>query len=61
MHIPYYVFKQVQSKTRNEINVKFHFIIYRDLNGVLQTLSYNKYIDEVQHGAECMLSRKSTT
>ena len=30
----------------------------RDLNdSVLQTLPYNKYIDEVQHDAECMLLR----
>ena len=54
-HIPYYVFKQVQSKTRNTINCKFHFIIYRDLN--VTVFSYNKYIDEVQHGAVFMLLR----
>ena len=31
----YYVVKQVQSKTRNKINFKFHFIIYRDLNAIV--------------------------
>ena len=30
-------------------------MIYRDLN--IYTLFYNEYIDEVQHGAEFMLSR----
>ena len=58
MHIPYFVFQQIQSKSRIKINFKFHFIIYRILNvSVLKTLSYNKYIDEVQHGAENILLR----
>ena len=32
IHTPHYVFKQVQSKSRDKMNFKFHFIIYRDLN-----------------------------
>ena len=28
-----------------------------DCRCILQTLFYNNYIDEVQHEAECMLSR----
>ena len=32
IHIPYYVFIQVQSKTINKIDFKFHFIIYGNLN-----------------------------
>ena len=47
------------TKTRNVIIFFFHFIIYPDLkwHSIIQTLSCNKYIDEVQHGVECMLSR----
>ena len=57
IHIPYYVFKQVQSETRNK-KVSFYNLAQFKCHSVLQTLSYNKYIDdEVQHGAECMLSR----
>ena len=60
-HIPFYVFKQVQSKTKNKINfdkwVLLHNLSQFECHSILQTLYYNKYIDEVQHGAECMLSR----
>ena len=32
IHIPYFILEQVQSKTRNKIDFKFRYIIYRDLN-----------------------------
>ena len=47
-------------KTRNKINLKFHFIIYRDSNVTVLSKRFptiNTYIDNVQHVAKCMLSR----
>ena len=51
--------KQFNQKKRNIINFKFHFIIYHDLNATVFSERFPtiKYFDEVQHGAECMLSR----
>ena len=39
------------------ITVLIVLISIFECHSILQTLSYNKYIDEVQHGVECMLSR----
>ena len=33
--VPYYEFKQVQSNTKNQINFKFHSIVYRNLNATV--------------------------
>ena len=44
-------------KLEKKFEVSFHNLLRFECHSVLQTLSKNKFIDEVQHGADCMLSR----